>query len=168
MPNNPALRPRTYGTVDVALILCVDDWRIKNFVQGKSYRIWEDEERNEKPKKRGRGKERHFTFDNLMRIAVANALCVAGFTPEVTGAALQKVKHREIKRWVDLYTVGGHPKPLCLVEASGNWKVLDSEELQTAFAAACEEDKGFFSLNLTSLWDGTVRRITDLEAEGLI
>ena len=166
MSRDSRLRPRIYRTNDVSSILGVETWRIKNFVQGKSFGIWQDDERDEKPGKRG--KERRFTFEDLMRIDVANALCIAGFTPEVTGTALQKVTHAEIRRWANSYSADGVEESLMLVQASGKWKVLSDKEAMASFTTAVEHYTGFFFLNLTELWEATVRSIDRLESKGEI
>lgn len=159
-------RPRIYRTNDVAAILGVEVWRVKNFVQGKSFGLFPNEQTDEKPGKRG--KQRQFSFEDLMRIDLANALSVAGFTPEVTGAALLKVTATEVRRWVNSYTADASRESVMLVQMSGKWKVLNETETKAAFADASDGYDGFFSLNLAELWEATVRSIDRLSGQGKI
>ncbi len=163
MPENYS-RPRIYRTNDVAAILGVEVWRVKNFVQGKSFGLFPNEQPDEKPGKRG--KQRQFSFEDLMRIDVANALCISGFTPEVTGAALLKVTATEVRRWANSYSADASREPVMLVQMSGKWKVFNRTEAKAAFADATDGHYGFFSLNLTELWESTVRSIDRLSSKG--
>ena len=73
-----------YGTSQVARILDIPDWRVKNFSEGEAYRLPPSIQVGS-----GRGSRRLYTFEDVFRIAVADYLVKFGFTPEAVGRAIQ-------------------------------------------------------------------------------
>src|SRR5207302_9816340 len=75
-----------YGTKQVAEILSIPEWRVKNFSEGPAYGL--------PPAHRvgtGRGSRRLYGWGDIFRIAIAEHLVVCGFTAEAVGAAIREI-----------------------------------------------------------------------------
>ena len=88
----PASGSRLYGTKQVAEILRIPEWRVKNFAEGVQYRI--------PPSIRvgtGRGSRRLYTEEDVFRIALADHLVQSGFTAEEVGCGVREVPESAFK-----------------------------------------------------------------------
>src|SRR5215467_6344033 len=87
---------KLYGTKQVAEILGIPDWRVKNFTEGDAYRL---------PKPQlvgsGRGSRRLYTLIDVGRIAIADALVNCGFSPEAIGEAIQEIPRSKLRMFPD-------------------------------------------------------------------
>jgi DNA-binding transcriptional MerR regulator len=87
---------KLYGTKQVAEILGIPDWRVKNFTEGEAYRL---------PKPQlvgtGRGSRRLYTITDICRIAIANQLVECGFSPEAIGDAIEEIPRSLLTRLPD-------------------------------------------------------------------
>jgi DNA-binding transcriptional MerR regulator len=86
-------REKLYGTKQVAEILGIPDWRVKNFTEGEAYRL---------PKPQlvgtGRGSRRLYTITDICRIAIANQLVECGFSSEAIGDAIEEIPRSTLTR----------------------------------------------------------------------
>jgi len=89
---------KLYGTKQVAEILGIPDWRVKNFTEGEAYRL---------PKPQlvgtGRGSRRLYTITDICRIAIANQLVECGFSPEAIGDAIEEIPRSMLTRLPDSF-----------------------------------------------------------------
>ena len=79
-------RTELYGTAQVAEILNIPEWRVKNFSEGEAYRL--------PPAKqvgRGRGSRRLYEWTDIYRMLIASELVDMGFTPETVGRAVREI-----------------------------------------------------------------------------
>lgn len=87
---------KLYGTKQVAEVLGIPDWRVKNFTEGEAYRL---------PKPQlvgtGRGSRRLYTITDICRIAIANQLVECGFSPESIGDAMEEIPRSTLTRLPD-------------------------------------------------------------------
>ncbi|HKS72483.1 MAG TPA: hypothetical protein VJQ82_04755 [Terriglobales bacterium] len=138
---------QVYGVKQVAEIIEVEPWRVKNFVHGGGYGLapsapW--------------GKQKRFTFQDVFRFALAQELVQCGFGPEAVGAAIKAVPDAVWRDWIDY---GGGPDGLArfvLFQADGKW-TLESGENAKKVVDACMEAHGkdscLFLLNLSSFFE---------------
>ena len=84
-------RAELYGTSQVAEILNIPEWRVKNFSEGEAYRL--------PPAKqvgRGRGSRRLYEWTDIHRILIANELVEMGFSPETVGQAVREIPESKL------------------------------------------------------------------------
>lgn len=175
MPNL-FLRPARYGTAEVAEILDVEMWRVKNFALP-TYGL------EPTVKAAGRGSRRYYGFDAVLRLAVANELYRAFLSAEAIKAAIEAVdEHKAIQKWA---AAAGRERTASVVlflserrakaPESGDqqepqweriWRVLDSERAEKETAGMRERGLAAVSIDLAALWDSVAKRITELEGEG--
>lgn len=95
---------KLYGTKQVAEILGIPDWRVKNFTEGEAYRL---------PKPQlvgtGRGSRRLYTITDVCRIAIANQLVECGFSPEAIGDAIEEIPRSMLTRLPDPFKDSDDP-----------------------------------------------------------
>lgn len=165
-------RPARYGTAEAALILETEQWRIKNFALP-AYGI------EPTVKASGRGSRRYYGFDAVLKLAVANELYDAFFSPDgIKGAIAAIEDQKSIRKWSDSYDERGNAPALVLMlsdkrnKETGDWervwKVVDFKPAKTDSADRLKSGSVAISLNLVELWESTVKRITELEGEGKI
>jgi DNA-binding transcriptional MerR regulator len=102
---------KLYGTKQVAEILGIPDWRVKNFTEGEAYRL---------PKPQlvgtGRGSRRLYTITDICRIAIANQLVECGFSPEAIGDAIEEIPRSLLTRLSDSFKEDDEDPPKELQE----------------------------------------------------
>jgi hypothetical protein len=80
-----------YTTKDVAKMLGVDNWRIKNFSEGGTYGL---------PPAihvgRGRGSRRLYDWAGVCRMLIADELVEHGFTSESVGSAIREIPESKL------------------------------------------------------------------------
>lgn len=156
-----------YRAADIAKILGVEEWRIKNFSQGKAYNL--------APSIRlgsGQRKWRVYTFQDVLRHAIADELVRFGFGPEAVGEALGAISEPLLTSWTRLVAAAGEegkepdwePLPM-LVNASGNWKVMKGAAIRERFFGYGGDWRGVFILNYPSLLGQVIKQIAEFEAE---
>lgn len=95
---------KLYGTKQVAEVLGIPDWRVKNFTEGEAYRL---------PKPQlvgtGRGSRRLYTITDICRIAIANQLVECGFSPEAIGDAIEEIPRSMLTRLPDPFKDNDDP-----------------------------------------------------------
>jgi DNA-binding transcriptional MerR regulator len=154
-----------YGTKQIAAILDIPEWRVKNFSEGAAYGL----PPSALPFGKGRGSRRLYTFRDLLRFAIADELVHCGFTPEDVGKAVREIPESRLTSWTEEW-VEGHKRaqlPL-LVNVHGEWRVRKLAEVKRLTSRVLSEDdwRGLFILNFPSLLESVVKRMTELEAQG--
>jgi hypothetical protein len=113
-------RSELYGTSQVAEILNIPEWRIKNFSEGKAYRL--------PPAKqvgRGRGSRRLYEWADIYRLLIANELVGMGFIPEAVGQAVREVPESKLISRDIL-----DEDSMLLVLLHGDWAVIPAKSLK--------------------------------------
>ncbi len=163
-------RPARYGTAEVALILGAPDWRVKNFALP-AYGL------EPTVKAAGRGSRRYYGWEAVLRLAVANELYEAFFSPDgIKGAEAAIANDKAITKWTASYDESGNAQPLVLTlsgrtnEETGTWervwKVVDGKRAANEAEQFSELGTTVVSLDLVQLWENVVQRITELEGDG--
>jgi hypothetical protein len=154
-----------YGTKQVAAILHIPEWRVKNFSEGAAYGL----PPSALPFGKGRGSRRLYTFQDLLRFAIADELVHCGFTPEDVGKAVREIPESMLTFWTEEWIEGRKRTRLpVLVNIHGDWRVLKQAEAKKLASGVLTNDdwRGLFILNFPSLLESVVQRITELEAQG--
>src|SRR5215470_3930259 len=79
-------RRELYGTKEVALILGIPEWRVKNFTEGAAYRLPAAHQVGS-----GKGSRRLYGWSDIFRLGIAVRLVNFGFTPVTAGAAIVEI-----------------------------------------------------------------------------
>lgn len=154
-----------YGTRQVATILGVPEWRVKNFSEGKAYRL--------PPSIRagsGRGSRRLYGWADIFRLGLADHLSKFGFTPESVGQAVREIPESMFTPYAAMLQAH-HPEsegklkrketPL-LVKVGGMWQVKMATEVQHTFAHISEHggsSRALFVINLANVFDAIFSRL---------
>ena len=154
-------KQRPYSMGEVARIVGVDEWRVKNFTKdgtgfglGPSYVYG-----------KGRGSRRFFSFEDVLRIAIANELVECGFAPKVVGAAIREIAE-SVLLLKDMGQLKQEELPVLLC-THGEWRVRKVREVRAQIKKTLDGDgKGVFILHFPELVESTVIRIMELEAQG--
>ncbi len=132
-----------YGLSEVAEILRIPEWRVKNFAQGAAYGIT--------PRTVGKKKLRVFGWLDLARIELAQQLVNDGFSPSAVGAALSKLPGVLLRP--------SRPETYLLL-TGGEWKcVMGHKEVKRQVSRAIGEPEGtkvpgVYLLNVTRIMAG--------------
>ena len=154
-----------YGTKQVARILGVPEWRVKNFSEGKAYRL--------PPSIRagsGRGSRRLYGWADIFRIGLADRLSKFGLTPESVGQAVREIPESMFTPYAAMLEAH-HPEsegklkrketPL-LVNVGGLWQVKVATEIQRIFAQTIGHggsSRALFVINLANVFDAIFSRL---------
>jgi len=151
-----------YGTKQVATILGVPEWRVKNFSEGRAYRL--------PPSIRagsGRGSRRVYGWSDIFRIGLADRLAKFGFTPESIGDAVREVPESLLTPYAAFLYDRPDPKlskketPL-LVNLGVQWRVKKATEVQRDLSQTLEHEgssRGLFIVNLANVFDAIFSRL---------
>jgi hypothetical protein len=124
-----------YGTKEVAEIVGIPEWRVRNFAEGEAFGM--------PPALKvgsGRGGRRLYDLEGIKRIAVASDLIDAGFAPEAVGRAISVFRNSPFTSWSRLSKVDRRPERLpVLVCEKGDWAIKGNQEAKGMF----EERFGF-------------------------
>lgn len=162
---NPS-RAELYGTAQVAEILSIPEWRVKNFSEGAAYRL--------PPAHRvgsGRGSRRLYGWADIFRIAIANHLVEFGLTAEAVGRAVREIPESVLGPYIEMLllenpdTEGRSAKetPLLFSPGFGAWQVRNANKVSREIRQALRHtgrSGGIFVLNLATFCDSVFR---DLE-----
>jgi hypothetical protein len=171
---HPVQTPRFYSTAEVALILNTDEWRVRNFgapAYGLEAQI----------KAPGSGHRKRYFFEVVLKLAVADELYSAQMSPAGIKAALALIdKQRLIAKWIASYSESVSEMVLALdartmewdaketTRMERVWKVFNAEHASTSMQNFLGSGSVAVALDLVELWEGVVKRITELEGEGRI
>jgi hypothetical protein len=125
-----------YGTREVAQILGIPEWRVKNFTEGAAYRLL--------PSYRigsGKGSRRLYVWSDIFRMGIAERLVNFGFTPDSVGLAIREIPDSILSPYRDLLEAHGRQMrdqlkstetPLLVqlgrTKLSGIWRVMTASE----------------------------------------
>jgi len=119
-----------YGTKQIAELLDIPEWRVKNIAEVEAYGV--------PPTQRigtGRGSRRLYDRASVLRMAIAYELVEADFTPEGVGRALREIPESLLTSYDE--TLGKRPAremlPL-LVGERGKWRVRKNKEVKAMLA----------------------------------
>jgi hypothetical protein len=154
-----------YRSADVAKIIGVEEWRIKNFSQGKAYNL--------PPSIRlgsGKRKWRVYTFQDVLRHAIADELVRYGFGPEAVGKAIEAISDARLTSWTSEVAAAGEEGKEpdwealpALVNTRGEWKVMNGRAFQDRFLGYGGDWRGVFVLNYPSLLGQVIKQISEYE-----
>jgi len=152
-------RAELYGTSQVAEILSIPEWRVKNFSEGEAYRL--------PPAHRvgsGRGSRRLYDWADIFRIAIANHLVEFGFTAEAVGRAVREIPESVLGPYIAMLqsenpnTEGLSAKETPLLVSTGynTWQVRNASRVSREIRRTLkhtEKSSGIFVLNLATFCD---------------
>ena len=154
---------KLYGTKQVAELLKIPDWRVKNFSEGDAYGLPPSQTVGT-----GRGSRRLYRESDVCRIAIANALVTFGFGPETVGKAIRGIPESAL---IEPYAFDNpddeqeddseQSKPV-LVCRGGEWRLKNAgqvEDLVEEQMESLEAKEGLFILNLSNVLLGLVERL---------
>lgn len=145
-----------YGTRQLAEILGIPEWRVKNFAEGAAYRLPPGVQAG-----KGRGTRRLYDWGDIFRIGLADRLVKFGFTPEMVGRAVREVPESMLTPYAAMRYDPSHPKlnkketPL-LVKSNGNWQVKMATDVRQLWSQTVEHEgssRGLFVINLANVFD---------------
>ena len=131
---------KLFGTKQVAELLQIPDWRVKNFSEGGAYRLPPSQTIGS-----GRGSRRLYSQADIARVAIANQLVNFGFSPEAVGDALGEVTNSLLVNTLHM-PAEPHSVPILICDA-GKWRVRDSMDDDPGREVK-EADHGIFFLDL--------------------
>jgi DNA-binding transcriptional MerR regulator len=159
---------RLFGTTEVATILLIPEWRVKNFTQGLAYGL--------SPTQRigkGRGSRRLYSETEIVRIALANELVEAGLTPEAVGAAIRELPESVIRpdrRQRDEFSrEWEEPKTedrTFLMNFQHEWILTTESKAHAKAEFSFSSPRAFFFLNVREIRNMATDRIDKFELEG--
>lgn len=169
---HPAQSPRYYDTGEVASILQTSEFRVRSF-SAPAYGL------DKQVKAPGSGHRKRYSFEVVLKLAVADELYGAHISPAGIKTVLELIeKQKSVRHWID--SVGQSvpsmvlaldSKRVTIVEDGKQitriervWKVLSAEQANSVATGEIERGSVAVTLDLMRLWEGIVQRITDLEA----
>jgi len=114
-----------FGLGEVAAILKTEEWRIKNFVDGKAFGI--------RPTAHAGTRTRRLKlFDGmaLVRLGIALELTESGFLPKVIGEAMELIKDEDLRDWVDYAETLPARGHIMLTRTGDEWELLGNAEVE--------------------------------------
>jgi hypothetical protein len=163
-----------YATKQVAAILDVAEWRVKNFSEGGAYGLPPSQTVGS-----GRGSRRLYGAMDICRLAIANELVNCGFTPETVGRAVREIPESLLLESLYPYHDDDEEQPEepeegppMLVYMYDTWKVREGgtfdEALKHHFANFQSVSHGIFILNLWSLVSGVREKLEALRDQSKV
>jgi hypothetical protein len=153
-----------YSVKQIALILEIEERRVRNFVEAKAYGIDATEQVP------GR---RLFDYTTLQRFAIATELVRCGFSPESVGVALQEIRPSDLAENSCLDPMFSDDPQIrrempMLISIGGSWTGKKGHEVKTIVEQTLDaaDSRGLFVLNFPTLLRDLVGRIEHLEIEG--
>ena len=167
---NSPLGAELHGTKQVAEMLGIPEWRVKNFTEGERYCL--------PPAHRigkGRGSRRLYGWEDIFRIGLAEKLVNAGFAAEAVGRAVTTIPHSLVAKYAamcrgeskGLLKMKHAPVLLCTANA---WQIDTAPQNKATFSKVLkhgESSSGLFAINLANVFDSTFSRLQQYCAEHL-
>jgi hypothetical protein len=154
---------RLYGTKQVAELLKIPDWRVKNFSEGGAYGLPPSQTVGT-----GRGSRRLYRESDVCRMAIANALVTFGFSPEAVGRAIRELPESLLTESFfdapadeESEAEPYESRPV-LVCRGGEWRLKkagQAEDLVEEQMESPEAKEGLFILNLLTVLYGLVDKL---------
>lgn len=152
MKHHSQRRKAVFSAQQVADMIGVGLWRVKNFILVKSYGL---------APSGGKGKYGRFAFEDIFRFALANQLVEFGFEPSVVGAALKAVPGKLWRCWASDAVRGKAPGPpyVALIRLNGKWHTGNPFEVPYTLmlTVGVLGAGGQFQLSLTGFCHGLYR-----------
>lgn len=151
-----SIPPLSYGTRQVAEILGIPEWRVKNFTEGAAYRLPPGVQAG-----KGRGTRRLYDWGDIFRIGLADKLVKFGFTPETVGQAVREIPESLLTPYAAMLYERSESKlsrtetPI-LVGSGVQWQIKMASEMQQRWTETIEHEgsiRGLFIINLANLFD---------------
>jgi len=149
-------RLELYGTRQLAAILGIPEWRVKNFTEGEAYGLPPGVQAG-----KGRGSRRLYGWEDIFRIGLADRLVKFGFTPEAVGRAVREVPESLLTPYQAMLFDRSEPMlskketPL-LVNFGGAWRTRMANQVQKEWSDTIKHEgssRGFFVINLANVFD---------------
>jgi hypothetical protein len=138
-----------YGTKQVAEILGIPEWRVKNFAEGSAYGLPPTQKLG-----MGRGSRRLYDFSGILRVAIATELVSFGFMPETVGKAMSKVQDVDVLKIAAKARTSRSDDWSILVCIESKWDLQKTKSAEKLVTKALENEKdwlGAFAMNISSL-----------------
>lgn len=100
--------PKLYSTREVAGMLRIEMWRVKNFTEGAAFGLPATQQVG-----KGRGSRRLYHIKDAYRIAIAHKLTMLGLTPEAVGKAIREIPESKLQPYTK-----GNDEWLLVIETS--------------------------------------------------
>ena len=154
---------KLYGTKQVAELLKIPDWRVKNFSEGDAYGLPPSQTVGT-----GRGSRRLYRESDVCRIAIANVLVTCGFGPEAVGKAIRELPESLLTESYfdapadeesEAEPYESRPVLIC---RGGEWRLKKAKQVEDLVEEQMESPEpkeGLFILNLLTVLYGLVDRL---------
>lgn len=114
---------------------------------------------------KGRGSRRFFSFEDVLRIAIANELVECGFAPKVVGEAIREIPE-SVLLLKDMDQLKREALPVLLC-THGEWRVRKVREVRAQIEKTVDGDwQGVFILHFPQLVESIAQRMMKLESQG--
>jgi hypothetical protein len=153
---------QAFGTGQAATILGVEEWRIKNFAEGKAYNL-----EAQRAVGTNRRRIRVFSLNDVVKLATALELSKFGFTADAIGEAILALEEPTMRDWVRAVEIDADIKPehIRYLVRSETWGLVGPHELQKRLTRVGADELGMFVLNIPHLVRQVVQRIIKLEEQ---
>lgn len=147
--------PQLFRTADVAALLGIEEWRVRNFSEGKAYGL--------PPSFRvgkGQGSRRLYIEKDILKLSVAHDLVESGFTAKAVGKAIKLISAPDAIASLLANLKAGKTRVLACED--GEWKVVTPAEARKLFDKSLGGPGGMggvFGLNLINPYERYIWRI---------
>ena len=164
-------KPELYGTRQVATILGIPEWRVKNFTEGEAYGLSPSIQVGS-----GRGSRRLYGREDIFRIGLADTLVKFGFAPDAVGEAVREVPETVLKSYAVLRNASLEHKLYrkdthLLVNSDGQWKLrMGYEALADSWQQTLQAEgsiRALFVIDLAKVFDTILSRLQKQLETGL-
>jgi hypothetical protein len=154
-------KSRLLATKQVAAVLGIPEWRVKNFSEGGAYGFSPSQVVGQ-----GRGGRKLYSLADTARLAIANELVNYGFTAEVVGRAIREIPESKLIRFwevlIEPLSRGKSQKQALqqlpfLVLGKTGWRLKKAVEVRRLLknvldnVGGLQEQQGLFILDFTDL-----------------
>jgi|SRR5579862_3291758 len=156
---------RAFGTGEVAKILLIEEWRVKNFALAKAAGL--QPSRVVGTQKR---RIRVFSMFDVVKLALAKDMTIHGFTVDAVGAAVETLNEARLREWAGAVENGLHI-PVEQKEYlwhDREWELIGHKELQKRHARVGNDIWHVSVIDLFRIVQVATKRIMHGEREGHI
>jgi hypothetical protein len=162
---NPPWDNRAFGTGEVAKILLIEEWRVKNFALAKAAGL-----RPSRFVGTQRRRIRVFSMFDVVKLALARDMTIHGFTVEAIGAAVKTLHEPTLRAWANAVE-NSMPIPLEQKEYlwhEREWELITHKEMQKRHSHVGQGISHVSVVDLFRLVQVVTERIVEGEREGHI
>ncbi len=144
-----------YGTRQVAAILALPEWRVKNFTEGAVYGLLPAEQRG-----KGRGSRRLYAIRDIFRIGIADELLTFGFAPDAVGEAVRKIPDALLTTEIGRATPQPREVPMLVKDVS--WRLKKRTDTDLGLTRLLSGEEGcteLFAMNLGRVCKGISEKL---------